>query len=365
MTQNKTAEEKLYSDEKLDTSAYYCPNCGGQAVFDPKTQKMHCQYCGGMFDVDNSTKVTEQDLADLLNNARVWKEAEVYQCKSCGAKEIINKQEVALTCPFCGTSNIIKTEDLPGLKPQGVVPFKVDKEKASLIAKTWARKKLYAPKNFKKSANPENIHGVYNPVFTFDSETQSNYNGRLGKTYTTTHMVNGRPVTQSHIRYFYINGNINANFDDVLVQASSNIASNVLNSISPFPTNNAPTYKSEFLRGYSASTYNKDGAVCWKEGQGIIKNRIENQILSRYDYDVKDYVNINTAFLKNKYKYILVPVYVGHHKYKGKLFNFYINGDTGKITGKTPVSGLKVFFTVLLALIVIGGITALYLLFGD
>ena len=28
----KTAEEKLYSDEKLDTSIYKCPNCGGDVV---------------------------------------------------------------------------------------------------------------------------------------------------------------------------------------------------------------------------------------------------------------------------------------------------------------------------------------------
>ncbi|MBQ8762364.1 MAG: hypothetical protein IJZ26_03555 [Clostridia bacterium] len=358
-------EEQIYTDKKLDTLVYKCPNCGGEAVFDPNEQKMKCLYCESTFEIDSSRKVYEQDLQNLLHNAVVWNEADVYQCKSCGAKEIVSKQEMAHQCPFCGTNNIIKTEELPGIQPHGVVPFKLDKEKAENIAKAWAKKKLYAPRKFKKSARSENLYGVYNPVFTFDSETKTDYNGRLGKNHYYTTYRNGKPVTETRVEYFHIKGNHVATFDDIIVQASSSIPAKNLNEIAPFPTNNAPLYKSEFLHGYSASTYNKDGKACWHDGQNIMKNKIEAQILSKYTYDVKDYVNMNIAFLKNQYKYVLVPVYVGHYKYKNKLFNFYINGDTGKISGKTPVSGWKVFFTVLLTLLVIGGISILYFLFAD
>ncbi len=351
--------EKLYSDDKIGTTTYKCPNCGGEAEFDAKTQKMHCLYCDSFFEISQDGTVTENELSELLKDATVWSDAEVYQCKSCGAKEILDNQEVAMTCPFCGTSNIVKTEELPGLKPHGVVTFRVDKEKASTIALNWAKRKFYAPRDFKKSATPENIHGVYNPVFTFDADTDNTYSGRLGKNYTTTTIINGRPVTTVHTRYFDVSGRQEIKFDDFIVQASSNISLDNIRAIEPFKTNDAPKYKTDYLRGYSASTYNKSGAQCWDECKDLMAKRIEQKILSKYDYDVKSYLNVKTAYLKQKYKYILVPVYVGHYTYRNKLYNFYINGESGRITGKTPVSAWKVFFTVLFCIAIVAGIAIL------
>lgn len=48
------------------------------------------------------------------------------------------------------------------------------------------------------------------------------------------------------------------------------------------------------------------------------------------------------------YKYVLLPVYVGHSTWRQKLYNFFVNGETGKVTGKAPVSPLKVLGVVLL-----------------
>lgn len=361
MTQSK-AEQKLYSDQKLDTTAYKCPNCGGEAFFDPATQTMMCKYCASSFSIDTLSVVQEKQLDELLSKANVWQDTEVYQCQSCGAKAILTKQKMALTCSFCGTSNVVKTEQLAGLKPQGIVPFKIDADDASNVAKSWAKHKFFAPTSFKKSANPQNIYGVYNPVFTFDSQTKSTYDGRLGKHYTTVTYVNGKPVTNVHTRYFNVKGEYNVNFDDILVVASSNISNDILYQLLPFPTNKAIGYKSEFLRGYTASTYNKNGKQCWNESKNIMKSNIQSQILDKYDYDVKDYLNIDTSFYNNKYKYILVPVYVGHYTYKNKLYNFYINGDNATITGKTPVSGWKVFFTVLLSLLILVGLILVFCL---
>ena len=352
-------QDKLYTDEKLGTTTYKCPNCGGDAEFDPKEQAMRCLYCDSVCQIDDNGTVTENDLSELLKDAKVWDEAEVYQCQSCGAKEIIDKQEVALVCPFCGTNNVIKTEELPGLKPHGVVPFKLDNAKAETIATNWAKRKYYAPRDFKKSVKAENIHGIYNPVFTFDADTQNTYEGRLGKHYTTTSYVNGRPVHRTNTRYFSIKGSLDVKFDDFIVQASSNMSLDNIRAIEPFKTNDAPKYKPDYLRGYSASTYNKSGSACWDECKKLMSARIEKKILSKYDYDVKSYLNVKTAFLKQKYKYVLVPVYVGHYKYKNKLYNFFINGESGRITGKTPVSGWKVFFTVLFCIAIVVGIALL------
>ncbi len=360
---NNNIEEKLYSDDNLDVTIYKCPNCGGEAMFEPNSQKMKCLYCGGLFEINNNSIAQERELDELLKSGDVWEEAEVYQCKTCGAKEVISKQEVSVKCAFCGTNNIIKSEELPGIKPQGVTPFKLDKTKASEIAVKWAKKKFYAPRNFKKSVKAENLHGLYNPVFTFDSQTISSYRGRLGKNYVKYRFRDGKRVAYTETRYFNISGSQDLLFDDLLVQASSTIPNNIIKSIEPFPTKKAMAYSTEYLRGYSASTYNKSGEECWKECKTTMHQRIESAILKRYDYDVKVSLSIDTKYLNSQYKYVLVPIYVGHYTYKQKLYNFYINGYSGRIGGKTPVSKLKVGLTVLLSLLLIAGIVLLFMYF--
>jgi len=353
---SQSIEDKLYSDETVGMTVQKCPNCGGETVFDANSQKIKCLYCGGSFDIASDGVVAEQEIDSLLEEATVWKEADVYSCQTCGARQVISKQDVAQECPFCGTTHIIKTEELAGLKPQGVVPFKMPIEKVSACALKWVKKRFFAPRAFKKSATPENIHGVYNPVFTFDSETKSSYEGRLGRTVRTER--------GSHTNYFRVSGNIDVNFDDILVQASNAITTTTLNKIAPFSTNDAPKYTDKYLRGFKASAYNKDGKKCWEEGKELMSDKIESKILSRYTYDVKDYLNVKTAFLKQKYKYVLVPVYVGHHTYKGKLYNFYVNGENGKVTGKTPISPFKVTIAVILGLLFVAGVVFLSMYLG-
>ena len=104
-----------------------------------------------MFEVKNDKFAQERELQELLSKGEVWKEAEVFQCQSCGAKEIIQAGEVSLICPFCGTNSIVKFDEIPWLKPKGIAPFKNTNMQTSLLAKNWAKKKHYAPNKLKKN----------------------------------------------------------------------------------------------------------------------------------------------------------------------------------------------------------------------
>jgi hypothetical protein len=54
------------------------------------------------------------------------------------------------------------------------------------------------------------------------------------------------------------------------------------------------------------------------------------------------------------FKHILLPVYVSSYRYNGKEYNFFVNGETGALSGKRPYSFWKIFFAILAGLIVIG-----------
>ena len=90
---------------------------------------------------------------------------------------------------------------------------------------------------------------------------------------------------------------------------------------------------------------------------------LRKEILGQYSYDVVSYLNVDTTHSSVTYKYVLLPVYILNYNYRGKNYSIYVNGNTGKVTGKTPVSALKVALTVLLGIIIIGGIA--YLIYAN
>ena len=64
------------------------------------------------------------------------------------------------------------------------------------------------------------------------------------------------------------------------------------------------------------------------------------------------------------FKHVLLPIWVAAYKYKDKVRQFVVNGQTGKIAGKKPVSTGKIILTVLLILVVIAAIIGLVSIFG-
>ena len=70
---------------------------------------------------------------------------------------------------------------------------------------------------------------------------------------------------------------------------------------------------------------------------------------------------MSTVYSKITYKYLMLPIWVSSFKYNDKVYQFMVNGQTGKVSGKTPVSAIKVIITILAVLAVLG----LFLIVGS
>ena len=114
------------------------------------------------------------------------------------------------------------------------------------------------------------------------------------------------------------------------------------------------------MLGFMAYKYDNDLEGCWDFAKSRIDARIRKGILSRYVYDKVAYLNVSTSHDRVTYKYVMLPVYVGNYNFNKKLYNFYVNGDTGKVWGKTPKSPIKIAIAVLLGIALVAGIVALY-----
>lgn len=361
-------KEQSFDDESVSvqTETEKCPSCGANFKFDPETQGLICEHCGEKKQIENVQNVEELQLIFGTTTERDWSKDQtvVFRCDNCGAKVVLQKDETAKLCPFCGTAHVVKTDELAGIKPNGLIPFSFGYDKGVELAKSWAKKRLYAPRKFKKTLSADNVRGVYAPCFTFDSNTSSVYEGRIGKHHTRVVGSGKNRRTQTYTVWRNISGRYNQGFDDVLITAGSRLDQPKIDKMSPFDTNNGKKYEEDYLLGFMAYHYDNDVTECWQTAKNKMDAQIRRGILSQYSHDVVAYLNVSTSHENVTYKYVMLPVYVGNYTYRKKLYNFYVNGSTGKVTGKTPISPWKVLITILSVLAVIAGIATIVYLTG-
>ena len=105
-----------------------------------------------------------------------------------------------------------------------------------------------------------------------------------------------------------------------------------------------------------AYQYDTELEDCWGRAKSVIDGELRSLILGQYVHDRVAYLNVSTSHADVTYKYVMLPVYVGNFNFKKKLYNFYVNGSTGKVYGKTPKSIIKIALTVILVAAIAVGI---------
>lgn len=88
-----------------------------------------------------------------------------------------------------------------------------------------------------------------------------------------------------------------------------------------------------------------------------LNGSIERKIMEENHADRIRNLRIESSFSKLTYKYLLLPVWISSYKYKEKVYQFMVNGQTGKVSGKTPISIPKIVITgiaVVLIIILLG-----------
>lgn len=354
------------SVQKVGTEIVKCDGCGANMIFDPDSQKLYCPHCGSTKELTDKGTAREISILQGLSKDSVYDEqdeAVVFRCTNCGASVVISDGKTATKCPFCGTAHVQKTDDLAGLKPNGLIPFAFGEEKAVEYSKAWAKKRFFAPKSFKKNLASENVNGVYTPCFTFDSYTCSFYEGKIGKTHTRTVGSGKNRRTETWTEWRHISGTFYDNFDDILITAGSKFDQKKLDKISPYQTNDSKVYEKKYMLGFMAYKYDNDLETCWENAKCRIDAVVRRGILSQYVYDKIAYLNVSTTHDRVTYKYVMLPVYVGNFNFRKKLYNFYVNGTSGKVWGKTPKSPLKIALTVLCGIAAVAALAALFYFF--
>ena len=336
-----------------------CPNCGATVVYDPETLAMTCHSCGYQRQLpkpeETAQNIEEIDFTTATQRASIdWGQArKSLTCKNCGATTVFDATDTASCCPYCGSTQVMPVDDMQdAMAPGGVVPFEISQQKASELFKSWLKGKFFAPGAAKKSCEAKSFNGVYLPFWTYDSQTTSPYNVKLGYRHERTNL---KGETETYYEYKEFSGIYEKFVDDEVVYASKRTDNPYINAVKQFDFAKLRSYSPEFIAGFMAERYTLGLDDGWQVAKDQIRTTLRNEIGSlekkKQHADTVEKVNFNTDFAKVTFKYVLAPIWISNYTFNGQVYNFVVNGQTGKVAGKAPVSIPKVIATILLIII--------------
>lgn len=336
-----------------------CPSCGGVMDFDPKTGGLTCPYCGHTEEIPLDKTIPEAaeeldlESAEKLENCDWGAAKKTVICKACGGESVYDALEIASECPFCGSNQVMEASDQKTMAPGGVVPFQITDEQASELFKKWIKKKWFCPKLAKESARAKHFKGVYLPYWTFDADTKSEYEADYGK----DRRKKGADGTERIVTdWYFTRGTYQESFDDELICAAGKHNQSMLQGLEPYRTAENKSYKPEYVAGFAAERYSLGIKTAWELARDSIsfklKGNIEEEIIRREHADRVRNLKVHTLFQHMTYKYLLLPVWISSYKYQDKVYQFMVNGQTGKVSGKIPLSVPKIIITVVAVIII-------------
>lgn len=326
--------------DTIEAVQYKCPNCHAELKFDPVTQGFVCDYCDSKFtEAQIKTICAENEKIALDKNIIEEREefeanTSVYRCQSCGAEIMCDDDNAALFCYYCHQP-VILTGRLSGeYKPSKVIPFTLDRNKAVEIFSNWYYKRKFCPKDFKTKEQLEKMTGLYVPFWVADCKVDSSFSG-IGKkvrswssgSYRYTETKEYRVVRDADI---FVEG--------IPADGSSKIEDALMEAIEPFNYNDAKDFSMSYLSGFFADKYDID-----KQGMfPRIRTRATEASKSVIKSSFSGYSSVSTSnethiIEKTDWQYMLLPVWFMTYKYKDKVYEFALNGQTGKIAGTPPL----------------------------
>ena len=330
----------------MEVKEYKCPNCGGAVKFDSSTQNMKCPYCDAEFEIaaleeyQKELAIPEKDQFGWQGQAdlKEWDAEDLNDlaqgaCPSCGAELLGDKNTAAMVCPNCGNTQIILRRLTGLLKPEYIIPFKLDKKAAVEALKNFYRGKRLLPDCFNDENRINSILGVYLPFWLFDAGASGHIRYKAIKT-----------IAWSDSRYNYTKTDFysivrdgSMMFEKIPVDGSEKMDDAYMDAIEPFIYSDMKDFQTAFLSGYIAEKYDVDADSSRQRAAKRIKATVENEFRASVNGYMSVSVESSSVSSENcKVSYSLFPAWILNTKYKNENYMFLMNGQTGRLVGRLP-----------------------------
>ena len=350
--------------------SFKCPNCDGELIFDPATQKYKCEYCVSIFTQEELDSMQREEstegevgasfASEEINQATTEEaiesadsksagvnrdsaaDAKIYTCPSCGAEIVTDATTAATFCYYCHNPVILGGRLEGTFLPDKIIPFEIPKEEAVKKFLEFVGRKKFVPKAFFSKQQIESISGVYFPYWNYNAKIEGELTGEAKKlrSWTTGNMR----YTETKFYNVRRKGVISLTnmTENALQKANADLARGVM----PYNFDKMQDFHMGYLSGFFAEKRDieKDGLESKLQTEArtyaerMMRDTIEN-------YSSVSIANSNMRLRIEDWAYCLLPVWTITYKGRdGKIYYYSMNGQTGEVCGNLPVDKKKLAF---------------------
>ncbi len=322
----------------VDARRYVCPRCGGRLAFDAAHGALVCDYCGhqpaDFFAPGGDDRVEDQDFLAVLPTLRghTWElpAERALSCQGCGAAFTLPPAQATAACPFCGSPHVASSP--PGgdlIAPEGVLPFSVGAADAARQISRWLVGNDGGPEGVAHRAVATAALPVYLPFWAFTVMGQVNWSAMIQTRYDE------QPQT--------ISGAEAVLLDETLVPATHRLPAALLGRLCDYDLSALQPYSPDLLADWPVEIYQ----ITLANASLVARQRARNQTVARIRSSsgpVDSVQNLScdsSGIVVDSYKLLLLPVWLAGYRLRDATYPLAVNGQSGRVTGQKPESGLK------------------------
>lgn len=314
----------------MATVSMKCPNCGGELIFDPKSQKYKCEYCGSDFALDeiSTEEAATQAVSDVVQEredtsdnhtqqrtAGAEDAAVLYICPSCGAQIVTDQTTAATFCYYCHNP-VLLSEQLSGaFHPDQIIPFEIDRKQAEEHFLDFVHKKKFVPNAFFQKNQIEKLTGIYFPYWVCDAEVEGSLTAEGNKVRV---WVSGdEEFTETRIYRMEREGHVSLR--EITKHALKKTDNLLAEGVLPYDFSKA----AEFRMGYLSGFYAEKRDIERKELEEEVHREVENCTRDLLEDTIHGYNGVHILSdhirpIREQWKYTLLPVWTVTFYQEGK-----------------------------------------------
>jgi hypothetical protein len=285
-----------------------------------------------------------------------------FACGQCGAALAFDGVRTA-TCPYCASASFVERPPTAGQpEPRFVVTFTGDAAGARRSLDRWLGSRTWFADPALRKARIDDLRGIYVPAYLYSAVAHADWSASIAEHYTETETrkkddgtTERRTVTRTEYRP--LAGRHLSYVTDVVVSASKGLSHGELGAIEPYDFRTLRRYAPALVTGWIAEEFSRDADDCRVAMHAEALEEIGSKVRRFMPGDGFSDLHWRAAIHWEAIDPLLVPVWVFAVRYRDDRapLRVAINGQTGKIAGRVPLS----WWRVVAALVVLAAIVGL------
>ncbi len=340
-------------EEPEETRTFKCRHCGGVIAYSATQRQLTCPYCGRTQEVDaeevGQAAAEFEFTLETMERARYGWGAERRElvCESCGAVVTVAPDTLTSTCAFCGSNRVLARNGAGDvLRPTSLIPFVVDQRRCQTQVTEWLGRGWMYPPELRSVRALREMTGIYFPFWTFDTHIRADWKAEVGTAKTKRYYENGKWKTRTVIEWSWRSGRVHLPINDHLVAGTAQVSRVILRKVAQFDLHGLVEYASGYLAGWQAKTYDVLLPQAWEIAKEEMREQSKRACYRDTGSSHVRNFRMTADFADERWRYILLPLYLSSYRFDGRTFQVMVNGQTGKVAGQKPVAWLRVWLVI-------------------